>query len=165
MPEDLRKNHRNFYFDFPIDQGLELLADWPMAPENRAELDDTIWALRALADDGKITLSRVVLMDWNQKESNLTIRERSMVRNLPNPQLLPEDQAIANIFQGRTPKAEGNYPGDAEMKFEDSLTIQVHRVAPLINGKKQPEVVALALIVPNSTSGFVAELPARKGSK
>ena len=165
MPEDLRKNHRNFYFDFPIDQGLELLADWPMAPENRAELDDTIWALRALADDGKITLSRVVLMDWNQKESNLTIRERSMVRNLPNPQLLPEDQAIANIFQGRTPKAEGNYPGDAEMKFEDSLTIQVHRVAPLINGKRQPEVVALALIVPNSTSGFVAELPARKGSK
>jgi hypothetical protein len=165
MPEDLRKNHRNYYFDFPIDQGLELLADWPMAPENRAELDDTIWALRALADDGKITLSRVVLMDWNQKTSKMEIRERSMLKNLPNAQLLPEDQAIANIFQGRTPKAEGNYPGDAEMKFEDSLTIQVHRVAPLINGKKQPEVVALALIVPNSTSGFVAELPARKGSK
>jgi hypothetical protein len=165
MPEDLRKNHRNYYFDFPIDQGLELLADWPMAPENRAELDDTIWALRALADDGKITLSRVVLMDWNQKTSKMEIRERSMLKNLPNAQLLPEDQAIANIFQGRTPKAEGNYPGDAEMKFEDSLTIQVHRVTPLINGKKQPEVVALALIVPNSTSGFVAELPARKGSK
>lgn len=165
MPEDLRKNHRNYYFDFPIDQGLELLADWPMAPENRAELDDTIWALRALADDGKITLSRVVLMDWNQKTSKMEVRERSMLKNLPNAQLLPEDQAIANIFQGRTPKAEGNYPGDAEMKFEDSLTIQVHRVAPLINGKKQPEVVALALIVPNSTSGFVAELPARKGSK
>jgi hypothetical protein len=165
MPEDLRKNHRNYYFDFPIDQGLELLADWPMAPENRAELDDTIWALRALADDGKIALSRVVLMDWNQKTSKMEVRERSMLKNLPNAQLLPEDQAIANIFQGRTPKAEGNYPGDAEMKFEDSLTIQVHRVAPLINGKKQPEVVALALIVPNSTSGFVAELPARKGSK
>lgn len=165
MPEDLRKNHRNYYFDFPIDQSLELLADWPMAPENRAELDDTIWALRALADDGKIALSRVVLMDWNPKKSFMEIRERSMLKNLPNAHLLPEDQTIANIFQGRTPKAEGNYPGDAEMKFDDSLTIQVHRVAPLINNKRQPEVVALALIVPNSTSGFVAELPARKGSK
>ncbi len=165
MPDDLRKSHQNHYFDLSIDEGLELLADWPMAPENRAELDDTIWALRALADDGKISSSRVVLMDWNQKISNLEIRERSMLKNLPNTQLLPEDQAIANIFQGRTPKAEGNYPGDAEMKFEDSLTIQVHRVVPLINGKRQAEVVALALIVPNSTSGFVAELPARKGSK
>jgi len=165
MPDDLRKSHQNHYFDLSIDEGLELLADWPMAPENRAELDDTIWALRALADDGKISSSRVVLMDWNQKISTLEIRERSMLKNLPNAQLLPEDQAIANIFQGRTPKAEGNYPGDAEMKFEDSLTIQVHRVVPLINGKRQAEVVALALIVPNSTSGFVAELPARKGSK
>ena len=165
MPGDLRRNHRNFYFDFPIDKGLELLADWPMAPENRAELDDTIWALRALVDEGKIALSRVVLMDWNQNRSEMEIRERSMLRNLPNAQMLPEDQAIANIFQGPTSKVEGNYPGDAEMMFEDSLTIQVHRVAPLINGKKQPEVVALALIVPNSTSGFVAELPARKGSK
>jgi hypothetical protein len=88
-----------------------------------------------------------------------------MLRNLPNAHLLPEDQAIANIFQGPTSKSQGNYPGDAEMKFEDSLTIQVHRVVPLINGKRQAEVVALALIVPNSTSGFVAELPARKGSK
>ena len=165
MPEDLRKSHRNHYFELSIDASLELLADWPMAPENRAELDDTIWALRALVDDGKITSSRVVLMDWNQKVSTLDIRERSMLKNLPNAQLLPEDQAIGNIFQGRTPKAEGNYPGDDEMKFEDSLTIQVHRVAPLINGKKQAEVVALALIVPKNTSGFVAELPARKGSK
>jgi len=165
MPDDLRKSHQNHYFDLSIDEGLELLADWPMAPENRAELDDTIWALRALADDGKISSSRVVLMDWNQKASNMEIRERSMLRNLPNAHLLPEDQAIANIFQGPTSKSQGNYPGDAEMKFEDSLTIQVHRVVPLINGKRQAEVVALALIVPNSTSGFVAELPARKGSK
>jgi hypothetical protein len=84
-----------------------------------------------------------------------------MVNERPNPLLLPEDQSINNIFQG----SGGKYPGDDQMKFEDSLTIQVHRLSPLLNKNKLPDVVALALIVPKDTSGFVVELPARKGSK
>ena len=75
MPNDLRRGAKNHYSEIQIDEALELLADWPMAPENRAELDDTIWALRALADDGKIVLSRVVLMDWNQKTGRCSDRQ------------------------------------------------------------------------------------------
>jgi hypothetical protein len=165
MPNDLRRGAKNHYSEIQIDEALELLADWPMAPENRAELDDTIWALRALVDENKLNKANLVLMDWDPKKSKQAIRERSMLKDTPNVALLAEDQAIANIFQGRSPKSDGNYPGDAEMKHEDALTIQVHRVAPLLSGRKKPDVVALALIVPNNTSGFVVELPARKGSK
>jgi hypothetical protein len=118
-----------------------------------------------LADENKLNRACIVLMDWDPKKAKQAVRERSMLKDLPNPALLPEEQAIANIFQGRSPKSEGNYPGDAEMKFSDALTIQVHRVAPLLSGKKQPDVVALALIMPDNTAGFVVELPARKNSK
>ena len=161
MVNDPRKNNKNHYSEIHIDKCLELLADWPMAPENRAELDDTIWALRALVDEQKLSLAKVVLMDWDPNISEQVIGTRSMVNERPNPLLLPEDQSINNIFQGRG----GKYPGDDQMKFEDSLTIQVHRVSPKLNQKELPDVVALALIVPKDTSGFVVELPARKGSK
>jgi hypothetical protein len=161
MANDPRKNNKNHYSEIHIDKGLELLADWPMAPENRAELDDTIWALRALVDEQKLSLAKVVLMDWDPNISEQVIGTRSMVNERPNPLLLPEDQSINNIFQG----SGGKYPGDDQMKFEDSLTIQVHRLSPLLNKNKLPDVVALALIVPKDTSGFVVELPARKGSK
>jgi hypothetical protein len=165
MENDQRKGSKNYFSKVSIETALEFLFDWPMAPENRAELDDTIWALRALADENKLNRACVVLMDWDPKKAKQAVRERSMLKDLPNPALLPEEQAIANIFQGRSPKSEGNYPGDAEMKFSDALTIQVHRVAPLLSGKKQPDVVALALIMPDNTAGFVVELPARKNSK
>jgi hypothetical protein len=165
MENDLRKGSKNYYSNISINAALEFLVDWPMAPENRAELDDTIWALCALADENKLTRACIVLMDWDPKKATQAVRERSMLKDLPNPALLAEDQAIANIFQGRSPKSDGNYPGDAEMKFDDALTIQVHRVAPLLSGKKQPDVVALGLIMPDNTAGFVVELPARKNSK
>jgi hypothetical protein len=161
MANDPRKTNKNHYSEIHIDKGLELLADWPMAPENRAELDDTIWALRALVDEQKLSLAKIVLMDWDPNISEQVIGTRSMVNERPNPLLLPEDQSINNIFQG----SGGKYPGDDQMKFEDSLTIQVHRVSPLLNKNRLPDVVALALIVPKDTSGFVVELPARKGSK
>jgi hypothetical protein len=161
MENDPRKSNKNFYAEVPIEKSLELLADWPMTPENRAELDDTIWALRALVDDEKLSLAKVVLMDWDPSKSEQVIGTRSMLNERPNPLLLPEDQSINNIFQGRG----GKYPGDDQMKFDDALTIQVHRIAPILNKKHLPDVVALALIVPNNTSGFVVELPVRKGSK
>jgi hypothetical protein len=161
MVNDPRKSNKNYYAEVPIEKSLELIADWPMAPENRAELDDTIWALRALVDEEKLLLARVVLMDWDPDRSEQVIGTRSMLNERPNPLLLPEDQSINNIFQGRG----GKYPGDDQMKFDDALTIQVHRIAPILDKKRLPDVVALALIVPNNTSGFVVELPARKGSK
>lgn len=165
MENDLRKGTKNYYSEISIDTALEFLADWPMAPENRAELDDTIWALRALADENKLTRACMILMDWDPATGSQAIGGRSMLKDLPNPALLPEDQAIGNIFGGPSQKSGGNYPGDAEMKFDDALTIQVHRVAPILSGKKQPDVVALGLIMPDNTAGFVVELPARKNSK
>jgi len=118
-----------------------------------------------LADENKLTRACMILMDWDPATGSQAIGGRSMLKDLPNPALLPEDQAIGNIFGGPSQKSGGNYPGDAEMKFDDALTIQVHRVAPILSGKKQPDVVALGLIMPDNTAGFVVELPARKNSK
>jgi len=161
MANDPRKNNKNYFGDISIEKSLELLVDWPMAPENRAELDDIIWALRALVDENKLSKAKIVLMDWDPLKKLQAISTRSMPKKRPNPLLLPEDQAIANIFQGRG----GKYPGDDQMRFEDCLTIQVHRIAPILNEITQPDVVALALLIPRDTSGFVIELPARNGSK
>jgi hypothetical protein len=117
-----------------------------------------------LVDEGELTSAAIVFMDWDVKRGTQRMRERSMLRKRANPNLLPEEQVIANIFQGPTSKTEGNYPGDIGMFINDALTIQVHRVEPIYIDKASPEVLALGLIVPPNTAGFVAEYPKRAGT-
>jgi hypothetical protein len=164
METDKRSEIKNYYSPLTIEDALEILADWPMAAENRAELDDTIWALRYLVDEGELTSAAIVFMDWDVKRGTQRMRERSMLRKRANLNLLPEEQVIANIFQGPTSKTGGNYPGDIGMFINDALTIQVHRVTPFYIDKASPEVLALGLIVPPNTAGFVAEYPKRAGT-
>ena len=82
-------------------------------------------------------------MDWDDENQAQRIRDRSMLKSRINPNLLPEEQVIANIFQGPSSKAEGNYPGDSEMSIPNSLSIQVHRVKPIYGDQSQTDVVAL----------------------
>jgi hypothetical protein len=35
---------------------------------------------------------------------------------------------LSNIFAGRSNSGTINYPGDREMKFEDSICIQIHHI-------------------------------------
>jgi hypothetical protein len=161
MPNDFRKNkHRNYFNYISVDEALEVLADWPMAAENRAELDDTIWALRYLADEEGLTAAALILMDWDPDKREQKIGNRSMLRNRINPLRLPEEQGIANIFQG----PGGIYPGDDQMILEGVLTLQVHRIKPIYVEDQKPDVVALALVVPPNSKGFVAEYPRRSNS-
>jgi hypothetical protein len=158
FPQDMRQGYKNYYTSLSIDDALELLVDWPMAPENRAELDDTIWALRTLVDEGKLTHATLAFMDWDSGKKEQRIRERSMLGNKIDPSRTPDKQNIANIFQGRSPKSGGNYPGDQAMVIDGSLTIQVHKVKPIYELKPMSVVFALGLIVPPNLLGFVSEV-------
>jgi len=158
FPQDLRIGYKNAYTSLSINDALELLVDWPMAPENRAELDDTIWALRTLVDEDALTHATLVFMDWDMDKKEQRVRERSMLGQKADASRTPEKQSIANIFQGRSPKSEGNYPGDQAMIIDGSLTIQVHKVKPFYELQPKPIVFALGLIVPPNFLGFISEV-------
>ena len=157
MPNDGRKGLRNFHASVGVEEALALLADWPMASENRAELDDMIWALQTLVEDKEITEAAIILMDWDEKKKSQHLRERSMLHNRAVPGRSQTKQTIANIFQGESPGDNKTYPGDAAMFVENSITIQVHNVKPIYEKTERPEVVALGLILPPNTKGFVVE--------
>ncbi len=157
MPSDRRNNPRNFSSRISLDSALELLTDWPMAPDNRTELDDMIWALRMIADDGEINDAAVVLMDWNEARGLQHVRSRSMLHDRPNPKLPIEGQRIANLWQGPSSNLGETYPGDSKMIVPDCITLQVHRVRPMYMGNPRPDVVALALIIPYENRGFLAQ--------
>lgn len=154
FPNDQRVESKNYYSQIDISDALSLLTDWPMAAKNRAELDDIIWALQALPDEVKVQSAVLALMDFDPVERNFRTRDRSLPNSTPDPSKVKDDQAIANIFQGRST----GYPGDAEMKFDKMLTIQVHLIRPLYGTKACESVVALGLIVPTATTGFVVEV-------
>lgn len=158
MNNDHRTNFRNFISEVDLSDALELLADWPMAPSNKAELSDIVWALRVIADEKEIQKACIILMDWNPKTQTQYVRERSMLRFKANPELTPDEQRIATLWQGPTPRSGGNYPGDSEMFLKNFLTIQVHRVKPIYEKISKPDVVALGLIVPNRNQGILGQL-------
>jgi hypothetical protein len=157
MSNDGRKGIRNFYAEVELQEALALLADWPMAAENRAELDDIIWAIQTLVDNGEITKATVILMDWDETKKSQHLRERSMLHNRAVSGRSRSKQTIANIFQGESPGAIKTYPGDAAMFIEGAISIQVHNIEPVYEGTKEAAVVALGLILPPNSKGFIVE--------
>ena len=96
-------------------------------------------------------------MDWDEKTEKQHVRERSMLHDRAVSDRSQTKQTIANIFQGESPGAIKTYPGDSEMFVENTISIQVHKVKPVYEGKDCPEVVALGLILPPNSKGFVVE--------
>lgn len=158
MENDHRNNFRNYFCEVDLNKALEILADWPMAPDNRLELSDMVWALRFIIDEREIQNASIILMDWDPNSKSQYVRERSMLKFKANPQMSPEEQRIATLWQGPTPKSGGNYPGDSEMFVKNSISIQVHRVRPIYERTKRPDVLALGLIVPSSSKGYLAQM-------
>jgi hypothetical protein len=157
MQQENRTDRGNYFANLPIDDALELLTDWPMSPENRAELDDLIWAIQSLPDELSIDSAKVVFMDWDDTSKTQIPRERSMLQHRADPERSPEEQVIANIFQGRSGRADIGYPGDDQMCFQDAITIQVHLVKPVYERTDMPQVYALGLLFPDNATGFVVE--------
>jgi len=157
MPQETRTDRGNYFANLDIDDALELITDWPMSPENRAELDDLIWAIQSLPTELSFRSAKIVFMDWDVSSSTQNSRERSMLQHRADPARAPEEQVIANIFQGRSGRTGIGYPGDDQMYSQDSITIQVHLVKPIYERTEMPKVYALGLLFPDNTSGFVVE--------
>jgi hypothetical protein len=157
MPQETRTDRGNYFVSLEIHDALELLTDWPMSPENRAELDDLIWAVQSLPDELSIRSANLVFMDWDVSSSSQKSRERSMLQHRADPARAPEEQVIANIFQGRSGRTDFGYPGDDQMYTQDAITIQVHLIKPVYERTEMPQVYALGLLFPDNASGFVVE--------
>ena len=157
MPQETRGDRGNYSSSIDIDIALELLADWPMSPENRAELDDIIWALQSLPEEMSFKSAILVFMDWDLSTRTQSTRERSMLHHRADPERAPEEQAIANIFQGRSGLTGIDYPGDDQMYSQHAITIQVHLVRPVYERTAMSQVYALGLLFPDNSSGFVVE--------
>lgn len=158
MINDGRTKERNYFAEISIERALELLTDWPMASDNRLELDDLIFALRWITENGEIDKAALILMDWDIKKKVQGVRDRSMLHNRANASLPKDEQRIANLWQGPTSKFGGNYPGDSQMFIEGAISIQIHRVRPIYESTKKPDVAALGLIVPKSNRGYLAQI-------
>jgi len=64
---------------------------------------------------------------------------------------LNADDEIPNLFQGPNPGRDRTYPGDREIRAEDKLTVQVHRLRLLEHGSttvRAQDVPAIAVWVP-----------------
>jgi hypothetical protein len=157
MPQETRTDRGNYFVSLEFDDALELLTDWPMSPENRAELDDLIWAVQSLPDELTFQSANLVFMDWDVSSRTQNSRERSMLQHRADPARAPEEQVIANIFQGRSGRAGIGYPGDDQMYTQDAITIQVHLIKPVYERTEMPQVYALGLLFPDNASGFVVE--------
>lgn len=118
--KDYRTNDRNHrYVKLEIKKVIEFLKDFKIANMPDAlRKSSTIQYLRYLADNKGLKDAYIFEMSFGVLEG----RKRS----------LEEDKGhlkIKNIFSGEDPKGSEVYPGDREIKFEDSLCIQIHKIA------------------------------------
>lgn len=154
FPEDNRTDRTHYYVSINFQQGLELLADWPMSPENRVELDDMIWALQSLQPADQPSNTIIAMMDWDPYLRTQHVRDRSMLKKTADKAKSPATQLIANIFQGPDLPA---FPGDSAITLSDTMTIQVHKIRPFYEKTPHGVVAALGLILPRNTKGFIFE--------
>lgn len=77
----------------------------------------TIQYLRYLADVKGLMYAYIFEMSYAVERG----RERAL-------EITDGNLKINNIFSGRSSAGSDVYPGDQEIKFEDSLCIQIHRI-------------------------------------
>ncbi len=110
------RNHR--YVKLGIEKVVEFLKDFKiMNMPDALRKSSTIQYLRYLADKELIQHAYIFEMSY----AVMNGRERSL--NTENDVL-----KISNIFSGRSITGVQNYPGDKNIRFEDSLCIQIHKV-------------------------------------
>lgn len=157
MDTDKRSSHQNYFSFVDFDKVLNLVVNWKMSEENRKDADALVWAASAARDRGLLNRAAIILMDSDSKVSSQYTRERSLLNNTPVPGIEPENQSIHNLFQGSDRTISVNYPGDDEMKFDDALTLQIHRIRPNFAGKIYPTVLAVALLFPGNLPAVITE--------
>lgn len=110
------RNHR--YIKLSINQIIEFLKDFNLANMPDAlRKSSTIQYLRYLMDNGQVKFGYIFEMSYSVKAG----RSRKLIND-------KNKLKINNLFSGRSTKGTMIYPGDREVKFDDGLTIQIHRI-------------------------------------
>jgi hypothetical protein len=78
----------------------------------------TIQYLKYLADNTDVKYAYIFEMSYSVIQG----RERTLNKH-DNEKMI-----ISNIFSGRSISGSAKYPGDKWIKFDDSLTIQIHKI-------------------------------------
>jgi Z1 domain len=121
VPDDQRRDKRNYYISCSAHHILTVLQDWVAHPEDRKILSELVSTLQHF-DDNRELLAHVYFMD------NLQVRERGSAWD-NDPNLDQRDQRVGNLFAGKQ-HSGAMYPGDTAMKSTSGITIQIHRVHP-----------------------------------
>ena len=110
------RDHR--YIKLPIDEAINFLTDFKFQNmPDAARKQATIRYLKYLKDKDTEPLSFVYIVQMAYKKA---YRERGF-----DPQT---EKLSSQLFAGRSTKGTDTYPGDGDIKFEDSLTFQIHHL-------------------------------------
>jgi hypothetical protein len=118
---------------------LQILENWKLVAREREHLDRLLVGLRDFIGKNENLDALVVFLD------DLDPRRRAMSklseRNVASGSKDFDTWTIENLHQGRSK----NYLGDTEMVLADTITLQVAKVKPKIDGTDFPEVLAIAI--------------------
>ena len=125
-----------------IPELLDLLVDWPRSGEDRVTFNKHLVLLSKYAESHMDTNATIFFM--NQLEVGI----RSAIAGSNGERKYWQ---INNLHEGRNSTSKGAYVGDAAIRSTDSITVQIHKIAPRDDRAATPDspLFAIALAWPN----------------
>ena len=125
-----------------IPELLELLVDWPRSGEDRVTFNKHLVLLSKYAESHKDTNATIFFMN------QLEVGNRSAITGSIGERKYWQ---INNLHEGRNSTSKGAYVGDAAIRSTDSITVQIHKIAPRNDRAATPDspLFAIALAWPN----------------
>ena len=128
------RNHR--YAKLPIQEVIEFLSDFKFSnmPDS-ARKQATIRYLKYLSSKENTPLEHayIIQMAYNGKPRERTFDEKT--------------KRIKELHSGRSTVGKETYPGDSNIKFEDSICIQIHKVQLKSDSIKWDNKIAYTLAI------------------
>jgi len=133
-----------------IPELLELLVDWPRTGEDKITFSKHLVLLSKYARSHKDTNATIFFM--NQLEEGKRSADTGSIGERKYWQ-------VNNLHEGRNSSSKSAYIGDSEIKSSDSITLQIHKIAPREDRSSIPgsPVYAIALAWPNGFRKRVLE--------
>jgi len=125
-----------------IPELLELLVDWPRSGEDRVTFNKHLVLLSKYAESHMDTNATIFFMN------QLEVGNRSAIAGSNGERKYWQ---INNLHEGRNSTSKGAYVGDAAIRSTDSITVQIHKIAPRDDRAATPDspLFAIALAWPN----------------
>lgn len=142
------KRHKKTLISIP--ELLELLVDWPRTGEDKITFSKHLVLLSKYARTHKDTNATVFFM--NQLEVGIRSAEKGSTGDRKH-------WPVNNLHEGRNESSKSAYIGDKEIKSADSISLQIHKIAPRDDRGSTPDspVYAIALAWPNGFRKRVLE--------